>query len=119
MYLAFALFTVFAWIFRGRPFPTDASGHAWVWLSLSGIIGFVLGDLFLFKAFATIGARTSMLVMSLVPPITALMGFFLLNERLAPRHCLGMAITLSGVATVILTREGGNKELKHPVRGLL
>jgi len=119
MYLAFALFTVFAWIFRGRPFPTDASGHAWLWLGLSGIIGFVLGDLFLFKAFATIGARTSMLVMSLVPPITALMGFFLLSERLALRHCLGMAITLSGVATVILTREGGTKELKHSVKGLV
>ena len=119
MYLAFALFTVFAWIFRGSPFPTDASGFAWLWLSLSGIIGFVLGDLFLFKAFATIGARTSMLIMALVPPITALMGFFLLSETLALRHCLGMAITLSGVATVILTSKSGTKQLKHPVRGLV
>ena len=83
MYLAFALFTVFAWIFRGRPFPTDASGFAWLWLGLSGIIGFVLGDFFLFKAFAKIGARTSMLIMSLVPPMTALIGFFLLSETQA------------------------------------
>jgi drug/metabolite transporter (DMT)-like permease len=119
MYLAMALFTIFAWIFQGQPFPTDASGSAWLWLGLSGIIGFVVGDLFLFQAFATIGARTSMLIMSLVPPMTALMGFFLLSERLAPRHCLGMAITLSGVATVILTSKSGSKELKHPVKGLL
>jgi drug/metabolite transporter (DMT)-like permease len=119
MYLAFALFTIFAWIFRGRPFPTDASGNAWLWLGLSGVIGFVLGDLFLFKAFATIGARTSMLVMSLVPPMTALLGFFVLGERLAMRHCFGMVITLSGVATVILTSKSGTKELKHPIKGLL
>jgi drug/metabolite transporter (DMT)-like permease len=119
MYLSFALFTVFAWLFRGRPFPTDAGGDAWLWLGLSGIIGFVLGDLFLFSAFATIGARTSMLIMSLTPPITALLGFFVLGERLAPRHCLGMAITMSGVATVILTSKSGSKELKHPVKGLL
>jgi len=118
MYLAFALFTVFAWIFRGKPFPTDASGFAWLWLGLSGIIGFVLGDLFLFKAFAKIGARTSMLIMSLVSPMTALIGFFLLRETLALRHCLGMAITLSGVVTVILASKSGTKELKHPVKGL-
>ena len=119
MYLAFVLFAVFAWVFRGSPFPTDAGGFAWLWLGLSGIIGFVMGDLFLFKAFATIGARTSMLIMSLTPPITALLGFFLLGERLALRHCLGMAITLSGVATVILTSKSGSKELKHPVKGLV
>lgn len=118
MYLAFVLFAVFAWIFRGRPLPTDASGFAWFWLVLSGIIGFVLGDLFLFKALAIIGARTSMLVMALVPPITAVIGFFLLNETIALWHCFGMAVTLCGVAAVILTREKGSKALKHPVRGL-
>lgn len=119
MYLAFVLFAVFAWIFRGSPFPTDATTSAWIWLSLSGVIGFVLGDYFLFQAFVTIGARTSMLIMSLVPPVTAVVGYFLLRETLAFRHCLGMAITLGGVATVILTREKGSKELKHSARGLL
>jgi drug/metabolite transporter (DMT)-like permease len=119
MYLAFALFTVFAWIFRGKPFPTDASVFAWIWLGLSGIIGFVLGDLFLFKALTIIGARTSMLIMALVPPITAVIGFFLLSETIALRHFLGMALTIGGVATVILTRESGTKKLKHPVKGLV
>ncbi len=119
MYLAFALFTVFAWIFRGKPFPTDASVFAWLWLGLSGIIGFVLGDLFLVKALAIIGARTSMLIMALVPPVTAVIGFFLLSETIALRHLLGMAITIGGVATVILTRENGSKKLKHPVKGLV
>jgi drug/metabolite transporter (DMT)-like permease len=118
MYLAFVLFTVFAWIFRDKPLPTDATGFSWLWLGLSGIIGFVLGDLFLFKALAIIGARTSMLIMALVPPITAVIGFFLLSETIALRYGLGMALTLGGVATVILTRESGTKQLKHPVRGI-
>lgn len=119
MYLAFALFTVFAWIFRNKPFPTDATGYAWLWLSLSGIIGFVLGDLFLFYAIAIIGARTSMLIMALVPPITAVIGFFVLSETISLQHCLGMALTHNGVVTVILTRKSGTKELKHPVKGLV
>lgn len=119
MYLAFILFTVFAWLFRGRPLPTDASMFNWFWLVLSGLIGFVLGDLFLFKALAIIGARTSMLVMALVPPVTAVIGFFLLGETIALWHCFGMTITLVGVATVILTRQRGTKTLKHSVRGLV
>jgi hypothetical protein len=35
--------------------------EALTWLVLSGLIGFVVGDLFLFQAFAIVGARVSML----------------------------------------------------------
>jgi drug/metabolite transporter (DMT)-like permease len=119
MYLAFMLFAIFSWIFRGIPLPSDASGFAWFWLSLSGVIGFVLGDLFLFKALTIIGARTSMLIMALVPPVTAVMGFFFLSETISMRHCLGMAFTIVGVAVVILTRENGSEKLKHPIKGII
>ncbi|MCF7954830.1 MAG: DMT family transporter [Phycisphaerae bacterium] len=119
MYLAFVLFTIFAWIFRGSPLPTDASGSAWLWLGLSGIIGFVVGDMFLFNALSIIGARTSMLVMALVPPVTAVIGYFLLSEKLSGWHCIGMALTIAGVAAVILTRETKTKKLKHPVKGIV
>ena len=119
MLIAFVLFTVFSWIFLGNPFPTDATGSAWVWLGLSGVIGFAFGDLFLFKALSIIGARTSMLVMALVPPVTAVMGYFVLSERISVLHCIGMAITIAGVSTVILTREGKTKKFKHPVKGIV
>lgn len=119
MYLAFVLFTVFAWIFRGLPLPSDASGFEWIWLSLSGLIGFVVGDLFLFKALSIVGARISMLVMSLVPLVTTLMGFVLLKEKLSLLHSFGMALTIGGVSAVILVRETGTKRLKHPVKGLV
>ena len=39
-------------------------------LGMSGIIGLVFGDGFLFAGFQYVGARISMLVMSLVPPIS-------------------------------------------------
>lgn len=119
LYIAFILFTVFSWILRGTPFPMDASGHAWFWLAMSGVVGFVIGDMFLFKALTIIGARMSMLIMALVPPVTAVIGFFILNEKLSPKEILGMAMTLSGVAVVILTRDGSKKKLKHPMKGIL
>ena len=40
-------------------------------LILSGIIGLIFGDSYLFKAFQHIGPRISMLVMSLAPAIAA------------------------------------------------
>ena len=65
---AIVFLTIFTSLQRGMPLPLDASPHAWFWLSLSGFVGFVLGDLFLFKSYTIIGSRISMLVMTLVPP---------------------------------------------------
>ncbi len=74
-------------------------------LAVSGFAGLVIGDTFLFKAFRSIGARLSMLVMALVPPMSALMAFIFLGERLSLPGIVGIIITVSGIALVILKRE--------------
>ena len=91
-------------ISRGHVVPDDASAHAWIWLSLSGVAGFAIGDLCLFRAFVLLGARLSMLLMALVPPFTAVIGLAILGERLAPLDWLGMTLTLGGVAWVVAER---------------
>ena len=73
-------------------------------LILSGIIGLVFGDTYLFKAFQHIGARLSMLIMSLAPAITAVLAYFFLGETLAVWGILGMVITLAGIAIVVFER---------------
>jgi len=104
LFMAFALLTAFGWLVRGLPLPTDATARAWAWLSISGLVGFCIGDLCLFRAFVLVGARTSMLVMSLVPPIAALTGWMILGEELTWRDLAGMALTVGGVAWVVLER---------------
>ncbi len=106
--LAFLFYTLYLQITRGSPLPLDAGGERWFWLSLSGLIGFVIGDLLLFQAFVVIGARVSMLVMSLSPPLTALIGWMVLDERLSLLNWLGMAVTLAGISLVVLKRKAGN-----------
>lgn len=91
---------IFNAIFNDGFFPT-ATGYQWFWLTLSGVVGFVLGDLFLFRAFILIGARISMLIMALVPPITALIGWITLGEVLSGMEFLGMGITLLGIIMVV------------------
>lgn len=94
---------VFNAIFNDGFLPT-ATSYQWFWLALSGVVGFVLGDLFLFRAFILIGARISMLIMALVPPITALIGWITLGEVLSGKEFLGMGITLAGIVMVVSTK---------------
>lgn len=103
--MAFFFIGIYSWFARGFFFPTDATLFQWQWLALSGIVGFVIGDLLLFQAFVVIGARISMLMMSLAPPFAAFVGWLMLGEVLSPKSWLGMAITMVGIVIVILKRE--------------
>uniref|UniRef100_UPI003216C4EA DMT family transporter n=1 Tax=uncultured Draconibacterium sp. TaxID=1573823 RepID=UPI003216C4EA len=103
--IAFFFIGFYSWFTRGFFFPTDATWFQWKWLALSGLIGFVIGDLLLFQAFVVVGARISMLMMALAPPFAALIGWLLLGEVLEPMSWLGMGITMSGIVLVILKRE--------------
>ena len=103
--MAFFFIGVYSWIARGFFFPTDATLFQWQWLALSGLVGFVIGDLLLFQAFVVVSARISMLMMSLAPPFAAFVGWLMLGEVLSPKSWLGMAITMAGIVIVILKRE--------------
>jgi drug/metabolite transporter (DMT)-like permease len=109
--IGFIFLSVFTLISRNMFFPVDASGQNWLWLGLSGLVGFVFGDLFLFKAFTVIGSRFSMLLMTLVPPMTAFFGWIIIGEQLTLMHFTGMALTFSGISLAIFNRKGNGEKL--------
>ncbi|MBT8386012.1 MAG: DMT family transporter [Ignavibacteria bacterium] len=74
------------------------------YLSISGFVGLVLGDSFLFKSFQLIGARLGMLIMALVPAFSSILALVFLDEHLSLISVTGMIITLSGISVVILER---------------
>lgn len=119
--LALVFLSVFCYFIRGEFFPVDAGLHTWMWLSLSGLIGFVIGDLFLFESYTIIGSRVSMLIMTLVPPMTAFLSWLMLGETMTLFNFLGMAITLGGIAVVIVNKGTGDKmfSFTHSLRGIL
>ena len=128
--LALVFLSLYNWVVRGVTFPVDATGFQWVWLSLSGLVGFVLGDLFLFRSYEVISARISMLIMALAPPIAALISWIALGEHLNAKQEMGMLLTFAGIALVILKREfnpddeeSDNRQkkvkLNYPIAGLL
>jgi drug/metabolite transporter (DMT)-like permease len=111
----------FTLISRGMLLPSDASYENWLFLTLSGLVGFVFGDLFLFKSYTIIGSRFSMLIMTLVPPITALFSFIIIGEKMTLFHYLGMTLTFTGIALAIFSRDGKGEKLslKLSPRGIL
>ncbi len=108
------------WITLGIPLPLNAEPQRWLWLGLSGVVGLVLGDMFLFQAFVWIGPRLSLLVMSLVPIFAAFLAWIYLGESLGWGKIVGVVITMAGIAWVVLAQNGANKAANpNYVRGIL
>ncbi len=98
---ALVMFALIGLILRGQVFPLDAASSVWLWLSLSGLVGFVFGDIFLFQAYIDIGARMTQVVFVSSPLITAILGYFVLGERIAPVGAAGMVLVVVAIAWVV------------------
>lgn len=116
--LTMLLIGVLTLVLRGRFFPTDAGMQQWLWLGLSGFVGLFLGDLCLFRSYAMIGARTTQLIMSLAPVLTALVGTLALNEKLTMLEWLGVVIVTSGILMTVVGRGEGRIRLNVSAKGL-
>jgi drug/metabolite transporter (DMT)-like permease len=117
--MGLAFLCICTMVTRGLPLPLDASPFQWLWMGLSGIVGFVIGDLCLFRAFVLIGSRISMVIYALVPPVTAFSGWAFLHETLSFKHWMGILATVTGICMVILVREARRVRLAHPLGGVL
>jgi drug/metabolite transporter (DMT)-like permease len=101
-------------------FSFSLSSNQVINLVISGIIGLVIGDSFLFKAFQSIGARVSMLLMSLSPAMSSVLAYFFLDESLSFFGFLGIAVTIFGIGLVVLERsEVPNAKFKINKLGII
>jgi drug/metabolite transporter (DMT)-like permease len=120
--LAVFFLMVTHWLLYGQPIPIGAEGFRWIWLGVSGVIGLVLGDAFLFQAFVLIGPRISMLLMSFAPVIATIVSWVFLDEVLGGLQVLGIGVTVLGITLVVSDRPQVNNtkaENRDYVRGLL
>jgi drug/metabolite transporter (DMT)-like permease len=111
-------------LLEGQIFPFDAEPYRFGWLALSGIIGYVVGDGFLFQAFVMIGPRLGMLLMALAPVFSAVFGYIFYGEQLSTFEFGGMLLALTGIALVVSDRKptapsDAPQETRHYVLGVL
>jgi drug/metabolite transporter (DMT)-like permease len=93
-------------LLEGVFFPRDVEPFRWGWLAVSSLLGLVLGDAFLFRAYVLIGPRLSMLMMSTVPILSAIFGRVLFGESVSPLELLGILVAVGGIAWVVTEGQG-------------
>jgi len=91
-------------VLLGTVLPLASSGQ-WLWLGLSGIVGLGIGDFGLFAAYVTIGPRRSVLIQSSAPIFAAIGAYWMSGETISPLAIFGIAVTLTGIAVVLLEQE--------------
>lgn len=99
--------------------PSASNVQQILFLSLSGLIGLVLGDTFLFKSFDEIGPRITMIVMASNPIFGAILAYFIFSEIISPLGITGMLITISGIILVVSKSNRKSQRLKISAMGLV
>ena len=108
------------WVMGGSPLPAGASTEAYLWMMLSGVVGYVIGDYCLFQCYIIIGSKFGQLFMTLAPITAAIMAWFTLGQEIRPTAIMAMIVTLSGIAISVLGRGDHHKlSLKLPLAGVL
>ncbi|MBK7228659.1 MAG: DMT family transporter [Ignavibacteriales bacterium] len=102
-----SLFLISTILIAGYKF--DLSNYQFTNLVISGVIGLVIGDSFLFKSYQMIGARISMLLMALSPAMSAILAFIFLSETISFLGIIGILVTISGITLVVLERNINSK----------
>lgn len=119
MTMSLTLLVLTLWLTMGVPWPRYADGSTWLWLLVSGVVGYVIGDYCLMQGYIYIGSRFGQLFMTLSAPTAALTGRLLLGEQMRPLAIVGMVVTLSGIALSILAKpKDGHLQTKLPRKGV-
>jgi len=106
-------------ILQGDFLPTNINGINLGFLLVSGILGIGLGDTFYFEALNNLGARRTLLLEALAPPLAALIALLTLQEALSLTAWAGIFLTVLGVAWVISERvPGTGNKVVNPLRGI-
>ena len=121
MVFAILFLSITLWIFTGAPFPLYLDSKAILWLLGSGIMGFLICNYCLYSSYIYISSRFSQLFITLSAPTAAILGWIILDEHLTLQECMGLLITLSGIAMSILSNDGSSHKMKikHPMKGVV
>lgn len=104
LWIAVPIIVIMALISEGN-FFLQATLTNWIFLLLSGLLGYFFCDSLLFWAFTNIGPREAMVIMTLNPIFTSILSYFIFNESLTVFQILAILITISGIIILILGQD--------------
>ncbi|MEM7316167.1 MAG: DMT family transporter [Planctomycetota bacterium] len=89
----------------------EATSKQWTYLAISGLIGLVVGDIAYFRSLQILGPRQGLTLTLLTPPVTAVLGEFMLGESLRFTEWAAIGLTLLGLGVVMNERSTSKGEL--------
>lgn len=123
MGLAIPLFFILLGVTTRSFLPLYADVETWMWLSLAGLVGYVFGDICLFRAYQEMGSRYGQLFMTLAPLFSAIGGYIVFGEELKPITWLAIVLILLGISMSVMGRsqdeDGKHLKLKITLKAAL
>ncbi len=86
----------------------ESQPYHFIFLGLSGIIGFSIGDYCSFNSFKLLGPKLASLYTTFAPGAALLIGYIALNESVNLIGIFGILITVSGVIWLTLSKKDSN-----------
>jgi len=115
LWIAFPAAVIINLLFTGSLLPINFSTLSYIFIGSSGIFGFFIADLFIFKAFQHLGARKTMVIMTLSPIFSAIISWVVFTEILSIIQITGVLITIAGVIVVIMVESRKTVEKSRPI----
>lgn len=83
---------------------TEPRQYHYLFLGLSGIIGFTIGDYCSFTSFKILGPKLGSLYTCFAPGAALVLGYFVLDEEITAFGILGILITVAGIIWLTLSK---------------
>lgn len=108
MSIAIPLFLALLYATTGACLPLYADAATWAWLSLAGLVGYVFGDICLFRSYQEMGSRYGQLFMTLAPLFSAVGGWYAFGEELPAVTWVAIMLILAGIGMSVFGRDEGH-----------
>jgi drug/metabolite transporter (DMT)-like permease len=110
-----AIVSVYA-LFRGGASIFIMPWKGYLWFTLSGLFGLVIGDIFYLLALTSLGPRRTTQFVTLAPVIPVIIAWIFLGERLSWQLCTGIALILAGIGYITNheSNPGNHEESAEP-----
>lgn len=113
MWIAFPAIVLLTILVDGS-LPLHASARTYAALLSSGVIGFFLTDLLMFKAYIYLGARESLVIMTLSPVVSAILSYFCFAQALSRMEIFGILLTIGGIVCMVLGEMTTHRKVVDP-----
>lgn len=124
--LAWVIISVILMLNNSIPFDqlfTNPNKYHYIFLGLSGIIGFTIGDFCSFTSFTLIGPKLGSLYTTFAPGAALIIGFLILGEKINFIGIAGIGITIAGVIWLTLSKKdkaaAGDAGFSRDKRGII